>query len=104
MTSYLTHISDLSNAASKQLEDKMVHSVATDLRPFKAVSGAGFFDLCQTIVDMGAKYDHFDVQKNLPRRTTISQHVHSVINEVSVRVKQRATRYKIYHPDLKRLD
>ena len=61
MTSYLTHKSDLSIAASKQLKDKMVHFMATDLRPFKAVKEAGFFDLCLTFVDMGAKYDHMDV-------------------------------------------
>ena len=37
---------------------------------------------------MGAKYGHFDVHKNLHRRTTISRHVDSVVNEVCVRVKQ----------------
>ena len=52
--------------------DKMVHFVTTDLRPFKAVEGAGFLDLCQTLVDMGAKNDHFDVQKNLPRSNYIT--------------------------------
>ena len=71
MTRYLTLVSDLSNNASKQLKAKIVHFVATDLRPFKAHEGVGFLDLCQTLVDIGAKYGYFDIQKNLPRRTTI---------------------------------
>ena len=82
-------MSDLSNTASKQLKDKIIHFVATDLRPFKAVGGAGFLDLCKKFADMGAKYDHCDAQKSLSRRTSILRHVDSVVYEVSVRVKQK---------------
>jgi hypothetical protein len=87
MTSY-TQKSDLSNVAAKHLKDKMVAFVATDLRPFKAVEGTGFLELCQTFVDLGAKYGHFDVQKNLPSRMSVSRHVDPMVNEVKECVKK----------------
>ena len=88
MTSFLTAKSDLPEFAPKQLKDKLVCFVSTDLRPFTAVEGEGFLSLCQTLVEYGAKYGQFDVGKNMPCRTTISKHVDPIVNVVKKQVKE----------------
>ena len=88
MTSFLTAKSDSPEFASKQLKDKLVSFVATDLRPCTAVEGEGFLSLCQTLVEYGAKYGQFDVRKSMPCRTTTSRHVDPIVNVIKKQVKE----------------
>ena len=48
---------------------------ATDLRSFGAVSGQGFMQLAQTLIEVGAMHGKVNAADVLPHRTTVSRHM-----------------------------
>ena len=58
--------STLPQQATQQLKNDLIKFVATDIRPFSAVAGSGFQSLCQTLVNLGARYGQFDVKEAIP--------------------------------------
>lgn len=62
----------------KTLTKKLVEFCGNDNRPMEIVSGEGFQNLAQFLVEMGAKHGHIDVSTILPHPTTISRHIGDV--------------------------
>ena len=55
--------------------EKCVAWCTKDIRPFDIVSGEGFQDLAQFLIDTGAAYGKVPAEVLLPHRTTISRHL-----------------------------
>lgn len=79
----------LPSNARDNLTTELVKFVAVDLRPYSSVSGIGFQSLCQTLVNLGAQYGHFDVKQALPDRKTVARHVPSIVAENKAEVRKK---------------
>lgn len=72
-----------------QTKDEIINACvkfcAKDIRPFGIVKGAGFRNLAQKLIAVGASYGNIDVNEVIPHPTTISKHV----GEIAIRVRQK---------------
>lgn len=59
----------------KETTEKCVEFVCQDIRPYDTVSGNGFNQLAQHLVDTAAKIRKFDVIEILPHPTTVSRNI-----------------------------
>lgn len=59
----------------KETRDKCVQFVCQDIRPYDTISGKGFTQLAQHLVDTAARIGKFDVCEILPHPTTVSRNV-----------------------------
>lgn len=59
----------------KETTDKCVKFVCQDIRPYDTISGKGFTQLAQHLVDIAARIGKFDVSEILPHPTTVSRNV-----------------------------
>jgi len=81
--------STLPQQATQQLKNDLIKFVATDIRPFSAVAGSGFQSLCQTLVNLGARYGQFDVKEAIPDRTTLARNVPSYVEQTKDVVRKK---------------
>lgn len=59
----------------KETTEKCVEFVCQDIRPYDSVSGKGFNQLAQHLVDTAAKIGKFNVSEILPHPTTVSRNI-----------------------------
>lgn len=72
-------ISNVSAATKSRVTEALANMCATDIRPFDVVSGSGFAQFCQTLLDVGRKtHDQINAQALLPDPTTVSRRVQSI--------------------------
>jgi len=75
------------SSVRNELKTELVKFVAQDLRPFSVVSGNGFASLCQSLVNVGAKYGQVDIGNELPDRTTLARSVPSLVEKSKSKVR-----------------
>jgi len=61
----------LPSAAVKELQDGALRFVARDIHPFSVISGDGFLDFAQMLVNFGAAHGKYDVREVIPHRTSV---------------------------------
>lgn len=59
----------------------VVQFVAQDMRPYASVSGAGFVNLAETLIQAGARYGNVSAKDILPNPSTVSKHTHIIAEE-----------------------
>lgn len=64
----------------RTLTSKIVEFCGKDVRPMEVISGDGFKNLAQCLVEIGAKHGNIDVKTILPHPTTVSRHIIDVKN------------------------
>lgn len=73
---------EVSKAARTAVRDKCVSMCAMDLRPFNIVSGEGFINLSQELINTGAKYGQISAKDVLPSSRTVSRHIRDLADQV----------------------
>ena len=76
-----------SSAAVKELQDGTLRFVAADIHPFRVISGDGFLDFAQMLVNSGAAHGKYDVRKVIPHRTSVSKKLPYKVSEVKASLK-----------------
>ena len=61
---------------------KCVEFICKDIRPFETVAGAGFVQLAQAFVNIGAKYGQIAINDVIPHPTTVLRKVSEVANNL----------------------
>ena len=69
--------------AKDKIVDSCVKLCAVDLRPFNIVNGAGFKNLAQSLIDVGAKYGGVKAEGVLPHASTVSRKTSVVADKVT---------------------
>ncbi|KAK7130430.1 hypothetical protein R3I93_019921 [Phoxinus phoxinus] len=59
--------------AKQKLTEKCVEYCCKDIRPFRSIEGAGFIELAQQLIQIGATYGSVTAQDILPDPTTVSK-------------------------------
>ena len=67
-------LTGIPKAAKESVTAKCVDFVCKDIRPFAVVSGEGFLQLAQALINVGVKYGQVRASDVLPHRTMISRH------------------------------
>jgi len=71
----------------KELQDGTLRFVAADIHPFRVISGDGFLDFAQMLVNSGAAHGKYDVRKVIPHRTSVSKKLPYKVSEVKASLK-----------------
>lgn len=72
----------VTNDAKDMVCRRAVEFVAKDIRPFQVVAGAGFLNMAQTLIGIGAKYGNVDASSLLPHPTTLSRKTSELAEEL----------------------
>jgi hypothetical protein len=67
--------SGLPKAAKDLVTSSCVNFVCKDMRPFSVVSGDGFLEVAQSLINVGVRYGQVKASDVIPHRTTISRQV-----------------------------
>lgn len=79
----------VSNADKEEFINVCTQWVVEDCRPFSAVSGNGFKNLAQALINIGAKYgSHTDIINLIPDPTTISNRIQIKAEERKIEIKK----------------
>lgn len=74
ITSYWT-TKNFPTAAKDVTTEKIVNFVCKDLRPFEIITGQGFREFAQEMINIGSKYGYLQVDELFPHPTTISRNI-----------------------------
>ena len=81
ITAYFKTPQQLSQSDQKKLVDAVIEYIALDITLFKAVEDPGFRNMADCLVQLGAKYGRYDVNKALPPRHTVKRQAIRKANE-----------------------
>lgn len=76
---------NFSESDTSNMRDAAMQFVVRDIRPFYAVEGDGLRNFCKTMLMIGQKYSLMsddDIERLIPHRTVITEHVHKKAEEV----------------------
>jgi len=66
----------------QKLGNEIIKWMAEDCRPFSAINGAGFKNLVQVFIQIGAKFgENIDIEDMLPDETTVSRNLQVEANK-----------------------
>lgn len=68
----------MTSQLKKDLTTKIVEFCAKDVRPMEIISGQGFTNLAQFLIELGATHGNIVISTILPHPTTVSRHVADV--------------------------
>ena len=78
-------------AVKEATSKKLINLVCKDIRPFEIITGQGFKEFAQEMINIGATYGTVSVDNLLPHPTTLSRNVvkkaESVKNDLSLKLK-----------------
>lgn len=80
--------------ATDQLRTDLVKFIARDLRPYNTVEGTGFLNVCQTLIDFGAKYGHLDIKSVMPSRKTVARRLPDIVSSTKDCVRKKLSESK----------
>lgn len=81
-----THFTTKEKEIKKEIKDSVTKACVTlcskDVRPFDIVSGSGFINFAQTLLQIGATYGNLDAKNLLPHPTTVSRNTEKEMERV----------------------